>query len=157
MWDETFTSGQLNIRMVPIVENTSTKKVFYYFEHVITLVFVVDLTQDLHSSLISLVYTMDSDWFTNSSVLLWFINTKHFRDILLHSPLSKQFPDYLGGSDLAEAQEFLFLRFRRIPSRDVHIYLYFIEDAGHSYDLRMLFSVVYEVIRDDALRPCGPF
>ena len=66
--------------------------------------------------------TVNSAWFTRTSIIL-FLNKKDiFKKKLDKSPMSNYFTEYTGGSDPNEAAKYVLKQFKRLNNRGLLLY-----------------------------------
>src|SRR5262249_2199042 len=115
-----FKSGILTIHMMDVGgQRAERKKWIHCFQNATTVIFCVALSEydqflieesgqnRLMESFQLFEYFVNSQWFFNSSIVLFLNKTDIFRKKLQHSPLSRYFPDYTGGPDFEKAAEYI--------------------------------------------------
>jgi guanine nucleotide-binding protein G(i) subunit alpha len=138
-----FDLGSLGIHMFSIgVQRLDKKKFIHQFENITSIVFSVDLSgydqvlpdgsnqNQIIESLQVFGSVVNSRWFLRTSVILLFCNAGRFKRKLARSPMSRQFPDYTGGNDFAQALKYIFWRFNQLNRMDLSLFPHHCEASG---------------------------
>jgi guanine nucleotide-binding protein G(i) subunit alpha len=138
-----FDLGSLGVHMFSIgVQRLDKKKFIHQFENITSIVFSVDLSgydqvlpdgsnqNQIIESLQVFDSVVNSRWFLRTSVILLFCNAGRFKRKLARSPMSRQFPDYTGGSDVAQASKYIFWRFNQLNGMDLSLFPHLCEASG---------------------------
>jgi guanine nucleotide-binding protein G(i) subunit alpha len=146
-----FNMGSLDVHMSSVRgQRPERKKWIHQFENVSSMVFSVDLNgydqilQDgsnqnqIMASLLLFDSVVNSGWFLRTSVILLLCNEGLFRRKLARSPLSKYFPDYTGGNDVAQASEYIVWRFNQLNLMQLSLFPHICEASGTQNSPRKL-------------------
>lgn len=169
--DVQFQSRYFNIKMVDVggQRTERDKKWVQCFENVTCVIFCVSLAEydqvllehtDTNRMLESFKLFEDvvnSQWFLNSSVVLFLNKTDLFCKKLSNIPLSEYFEDF-GGDDQSfeQAAEFLRDKFLSLNQYRLQIYPY-LTCATDTENINMVFQAVEETVLANALKDTGIF
>lgn len=159
-----FRMGQLQMRVIEINNDRYVhRKVLHQFQNVTAILFAVDLllydqpplydndltAEDSSTRLSEILAFFDSivnsPWFANSSVILFFSNVAAFKAKLETVPLVTFFPDYSGGVDVHRATMYLLGRFTQVNRNHLDLYLHLI-DHGNAANINLVSSAVNDTI-----------
>lgn len=73
-------------------------------------------------SLVLFDSVVNSRWVVQTSFILLFTKVDLFKQKLARSELSRYFPDYRGGNDVARATEYLLGRFNQVNRSQINLY-----------------------------------
>lgn len=138
-----FDMGSLGVHMFSIGgQRLDRKKFIHQFENITSIVFSVDLSgydqvlpdgsnqNQIIESLQAFDSVVNSRWFLRTSVILLLCNMGLFKRKLARSPMGRQFPDYTGGSDVAQASKYIFWRFNQLNRMDLSLFPHLCEASG---------------------------
>jgi guanine nucleotide-binding protein G(i) subunit alpha len=91
-------------------------------------------------------WAIHSRWFKKPSIILLLNKTKEFKKKLPKSPLSREFPDYTGGTDMDLAATYILKHFVQINRPDLKLHPYLV-DLNHILAIQdLVISAVKEVV-----------
>lgn len=166
-----FRSRFFNIRMIDVGGQRSErdKKWVQCFENVTCVIFCVSLseydqvlleetgTNRMLESFQLFEDVVNSQWFLNSSIVLFLNKTDLFCRKLTTVPLRDYFDDYHGaGNSFEQAAEFLRDKFLSLNQYRLQIYPY-LTCATDTENIHMVFQAVEETVLANALRDTGIF
>lgn len=167
----TFKSRFFNIKMVDVGGQRSErdKKWVQCFENVTCVIFCVslsefdqtlledNLTNRMLESFQLFEDVVNSQWFLNSSIVLFLNKTDLFCKKIATIPLSDYFEDFSGDNkSFEEAAEFLRDKFLSLNQYRLQIYPY-LTCATDTENISMVFQAVEETVLANALRDTGIF
>lgn len=136
----------------------------FFFGDVISIVFVVNLTEydqvlfedepsvtRMTESLSLFKSVVNSQWFGQTSIILFLNNVSHFKQKIVDSPLSDYFPDYFGGNDGNEAAKYILSRFNQINSKPLDLYSHFI-DPGEANCVSFICRAMEDTVRSQNMK-----
>jgi len=155
--------GSLGVHMFSLGgQRLDKKKFIHQFEDITSIVFSVDLSgydqvlpdgsnqNQIIESLQVFASVVNSRWFLRTSIILLLCNAELFKRKLARSPMSKQFPDYTGGSDVAQASEYIFWRFNQLNRMDLILFPHFCEASGMTtFDTFPVSSAIRCLLEED--------
>ncbi|TPP58959.1 Guanine nucleotide-binding protein G(O) subunit alpha [Fasciola gigantica] len=166
-----------NIRNSPIVFNpvlggqrSERKKWMHCFEGVTAILFVVAMseydlklaedqtTNRMHESLKLFESICNSQWFLETSIIL-FLNKKDlFAEKIKVSPLTICFPEYTGTQSFEDTSSYIQSKFEEMNRRKTTktIYTHF-TCATDTTNIQVVFDAVIDVIIKSNLKDCGLF
>jgi len=158
-----FDMGSLGVHMFSLGgQRLDKKKFIHQFEDITSIVFSVDLSgydqvlpdgsnqNQIIESLQVFASVVNSRWFLRTSIILLLCNAELFKRKLARSPMSKQFPDYTGGSDVAQASEYIFWRFNQLNRMDLILFPHFCEASGMTtFDTFPVSSAIRCLLEED--------
>jgi guanine nucleotide-binding protein G(i) subunit alpha len=167
----TFKSRYFNIKMVDVGGQRSErdKKWVQCFENVTCVIFCVSLseydqvlledvaTNRMLESFQLFEDVVNSQWFLNSSIVLFLNKTDLFCKKISTIPLSEYFEDFTGDDcSFEQAAEFLRDKFLALNQYRLQIYPY-LTCATDTENISMVFQAVEETVLANALRDTGIF
>ncbi|KAF8536630.1 G-protein alpha subunit-domain-containing protein [Trichophaea hybrida] len=138
-----FKMGLLDIRMFDCGEQWSgRKKLMHQFEHVVSILFVVDI-----SSYDQVLQDSSTDLLIEalSSIILLFNKVDRFKQNLATCPLSNYFPDYSGGFNHKKATNYILWRFNQVNRTNLSLYPFLANETDASY-IRPIFAAIKDTI-----------
>ncbi|KAK4469748.1 hypothetical protein MN116_007269 [Schistosoma mekongi] len=151
-------------------QRAERKKWLHCFEGVTAILFIVAMseydlklaedqtTNRMHESLQLFDSICNSQWFVETSMIL-FLNKKDlFSEKISKSPLTVCFPEYTGGQTYEEASNYIREKFEDVNRRKTTktIYTHF-TCATDNNNIRVVFDAVIDVIIKSNLKDCGLF
>jgi len=135
-----FDLGELTYRMFDVGgQRSERKKWIHCFENVTALLFLVAISgydqclvedkdaNQMNEALMLFESICNSQWFIQTSIILFLNKEDLFRQKLQFSPVRKYFPDYSGDpKSFKHASEFFAESFRRLnrnPTKDIYVHL----------------------------------
>ncbi|KAL2859984.1 guanine nucleotide-binding protein subunit alpha [Aspergillus lucknowensis] len=154
--ETTFIIGNLTYRMFDVGgQRSERKKWIHCFENVTTILFLVAISEydqllfedqtvnRMQEALTLFDSICNSQWFVNTSIILFLNKTDRFCEKLPVSPMKNYFPDYGGGADFAAACDYILDRFVSLnQTEQKQIYAHFI-CATNTTHFRFVMAVVY--------------
>ncbi|CAG8482217.1 7851_t:CDS:1 [Ambispora leptoticha] len=164
--ETTFHLGPLTYRMLDVGgQRSERKKWIHCFEDVTAVLFLVAISgydqclvedKDANQMLEALMLfdsICNSQWFTNTSMILFLNKIDIFRKKIVFSPVKKYFPDYQGpNNDFKQTSHYFKKRFQRLNRSDLkEVYPHF-TDATDTNLLRHIMGSVTDIILTQNLR-----
>ncbi|KAG5761740.1 hypothetical protein H9Q72_010159 [Fusarium xylarioides] len=126
------------LRLLQITDRSTQRRKWIHIlvDDATCLLFICDLaiydqslledetTNRLHEYLLLFDSLVNSRWFTETPFFVILSNVSAFRKKILHSPLSKWFPQYKGGSDGDAALKFMKDQFRELAKAEQSLYIH---------------------------------
>ncbi|KAG0232902.1 hypothetical protein BGW42_007811 [Actinomortierella wolfii] len=155
-----FHIGNLTYRMFDVGgQRSERKKWMHCFEGVTAVLFIVAISgydqclvedkdaNQMEEALMLFDQICNSQWFINTSMILFMNKTDIFRRKIMHSSIKAYFPDYTGtDNNYQEAVDFFrmrFLRLNRSEHKEVYVHL---TDATDTNLLRNIMGSVNDII-----------
>ncbi|CAH8535917.1 unnamed protein product [Dicrocoelium dendriticum] len=151
-------------------QRSERKKWMHCFEGVTAILFIVAMseydlklaedqtTNRMHESLKLFESICNSQWFVETSIIL-FLNKKDlFMEKIKTSPLTICFPEYTGGQSFEETSAYIQSKFEELNRRKATktIYTHF-TCATDTNNIHVVFDAVIDVIIKSNLKDCGLF
>ncbi|ORX49789.1 guanine nucleotide-binding protein subunit alpha [Hesseltinella vesiculosa] len=163
-----FKVGELIYRMFDVGgQRSERKKWIHCFENVTAIIFMVAISEydqvlvedesvnRMKEALQLFDSVCNSRWFAKTSTILFLNKTDIFRQKLLTSPLSEEFPDFQGGTDEAAARDFIMKEFATLnDSPNKHLYTHF-TCATDTEQVEFVMTAVHDIILQSNLRNVG--
>ncbi|OZJ02872.1 hypothetical protein BZG36_03799 [Bifiguratus adelaidae] len=161
-----FQLGPLTYRMFDVGgQRSERKKWIHCFENVTALLFVVAISgydqclvedkdaNQMQEALMLYDSICNSQWFINTSMILFLNKIDIFREKIHYSPVSRYFPDYTGpNDDLHQTRAYFRQRFQRLNrSENKEVYPHF-TDATDTNLLRHVMTAVSDIILNENLQ-----
>jgi guanine nucleotide-binding protein subunit alpha len=164
--EKIFQVGPLTYRMFDVGgQRSERKKWIHCFEDVTALIFVVAIsgydqvliedrdTNQMHEALMLFDSICNSEWFTNTNIILFLNKLDLFKLKLASSPVAAFFPDYRGQEgDVTQASNYFRKRFEslnRNAQKTVYTHFTYATDTGH---IRHIMNSVNDIILTHNLR-----
>ncbi|KAI9228044.1 MAG: putative Gpa2-guanine nucleotide-binding protein alpha-2 subunit [Piptocephalis tieghemiana] len=161
-----FHVGALTYRMFDVGgQRSERKKWIHCFEDVTALLFLVAIsgydqvlvedhdTNQMHEALMLFDSICNSQWFLNTSVILFLNKLDLFKIKVASSPVQRYFPDYKGApGDVTQASNYFKKRFEslnRSPEKTVYTHFTYATDTNH---IRHIMNSVNDIILTHNLR-----
>lgn len=167
--ETTFVINNITYRMVDVGgQRSERKKWIHCFENVTAIVFLVAISEydqvlvedpsvnRLQEALTLFDSICNSKWFTKTSIILFLNKIDLLAEKLATSPLSRYFPDYMGGSQYEAACQYLLHRFISLNTRadSKQIYTHF-TCATDTKQIKFVMAAVSDICLHDNLRSGG--
>ena len=98
-----------------------------------------------------------SQWFINTSIILFFNKIDLFEAKIKHSPLTLCFPEYNGENTYEEARLYIKNKFDSINISPSKKYYTHFTCATDTQNVQFVFNAVMDIIMDNNLKDCGIF
>ncbi|KAF9910317.1 hypothetical protein EC991_006816 [Linnemannia zychae] len=158
--ETTFHIGSLTYRMFDVGgQRSERKKWIHCFEGVTAVLFMAAISgydqcliedkdaNQMQEAMMLFDQVCNSQWFTNTSIILFLNKTDIFREKLHYSRVKDYFPDYEGAdTNVEEATEFFrkrFIRLNRSEHKEVYVHY---SDATNTDQLRNVMNSVNDII-----------
>ena len=146
-------------------QRSERRRWIHCFEDVTAVIFVASLAEydqqlveqegvnRMEESLRLFDEVCNSPWFANTSLILFLNKSDIFREKIKHVDLNVAFPDYTGGCDHDQAQQYIerrFLALNRDPASR-HVYRH-VTCATDTKNIKFVLDVVKNILLEDTMR-----
>ncbi|KAI3640249.1 hypothetical protein MIR68_001127 [Amoeboaphelidium protococcarum] len=162
-----FVLDKLNITMYDVGgQRSERKKWIHCFENVTSVIFIVALSEydqvlledssqnRMAESIILFEAIVNSQWFVNSSFILFLNKIDLFKEKIKKTPLNKYFPEYAGDDDFTKASKFMLWRFKQSNHQGLTIYPH-LTCATDTKQIKVVFSAVKDTLIKNSLKTSG--
>lgn len=163
-----FQVGELTYHLLDVGgQRSERKKWMHCFESVTAIVFMVAISEydqvlieddsmnRMQESLTLFSSICNSQWFVDTSIILFLNKIDLFREKLPKSPMQTFFHDYEGGDDYDAACDYILHRFVALNKSDTkQIYTHF-TCATDTTQIKFVMAAVNDIIIQVNLRDCG--
>ena len=157
--------GPLHINVIDVGgQRSERRKWLHCLDNVDVVLFIVAISEydqtlredagknRMHESISLFSDISNNPWFTKSAMLLFLNKTDVFGEKIKHSSLKKCFPEYGGGKDKSEAENFISEMFlKQVVTLDRPVYRHF-TCAKDTENTRMLFEVVMDLVMQSQMK-----
>ncbi|KAI8804578.1 guanine nucleotide binding protein, alpha subunit [Cladochytrium replicatum] len=166
--ETSFRIGDLTYRLFDVGgQRSERKKWIHCFENVTAIVFLVAISEydqvlvedetvnRMQEALTLFDSICNSRWFVKTSIILFLNKIDLFKEKLPRSPMSRFFPDYIGGDHYESACEYLLNRFVSLnQSEHKQIYTHF-TCATDTTQIKFVMAAVNDIIIQTNLQEVG--